>query len=174
MSKATQFAWGIAIIMAGVAVGGYFLLGLLHERALHRQAAGYQQQLQQVRLELEQAKAEAAAQLRRTKDEAAAAQQSLQTELDYERQPELPLKTILRPPERTGVRILYVENESREEFKCAVRLSRPDTDAVLETDFSIAPRAFKDLAAIDKWVFAPGDRIEFRKPGFKPRRLEVQ
>lgn len=129
--------------------------------ALSAQAATYEAQIAQVR-------AEAATVLKKTQDDAAAAQLVLQTELDFQKLPEIPLETTFRSNQ-----VLYVESRLDQPFDCKVRLFRPIGNVTRELDFSIKARTFQDIAAIDTWLFAKGDKIEFVKSGYKPRSLVV-
>ncbi|HUR42409.1 MAG TPA: hypothetical protein VM240_14700 [Verrucomicrobiae bacterium] len=118
--------------------------------------------------QITQLKAESAALLKKTQDDATAAQLVLQTELDYQKLPEIPLETTFRANQ-----VLYVESRLDQPFDCKVRLFRPIGNVTREVDFSMKARTFQDLAAIDTWMFAKGDKVEFVKPGYKPRSLMV-
>ena len=82
--------------------------------------------------------------------------------------PELPLKTMFRAGQ-----VLYVENTLNEPFSCKVRLARAGSPTAKEMDFSMKAQTFQDLGAIGDWMFQKGDRLEFVKPGFKPREMTV-
>lgn len=159
--KLAAAGWLLALAAIAVAVGAFYYFEDRKAAALAEQAAGYEARIQQLQ-------AESALALKKVQDDATAAQQVLQTELDFQRMPELPLKTVFRPGQ-----VLYVENESDEAFTCKVRLFRPSTSTTREIDWNIKARAFQDLAAMDTWMFARYDKIEFVKPGYKPRALEV-
>lgn len=131
------------------------------QAALAEQAAAYDAQIAQL-------KADAAAELKKLQDDAAAQQLVLQTELDFARLPEIPLETVFR-----GNQVLFISNNSKDEFICKVRLFRPIGGVTREVDFRLKGGAYQDIAALDTWLFAKGDRIEFVKPGFKPRSLVV-
>lgn len=159
--KLAAAGWVLALAAIAVAVGEFYYFEDQKAGALAEQAAGYEARIQQLQ-------AESALALKKVQDDATAAQQVLQTELDFQKMPELPLKTVFRPGQ-----VLYVENESDEAFTCKVRLFRPSTSTSREIDWSIKARAFQDLAAMDTWMFARYDKVEFVKPGYKPRSLEV-
>lgn len=156
MGKLAAAGWIVALVIAGVSYAAYEWLLTERETALAAQSAEYEAKLGKL-------KAETDALIQGVKDEAAAKEQVIQTELDFEKLPDLPLKFAFRTNQ-----VLYVESESAEVFFCKVYLTRPSTGATANVDFSINPGAFKDLAAIDRWVFERGDKIEFRKPGSKP------
>lgn len=159
--KLAAAGWMLALAAIAVAVAEFYYFEDQKAGALAEQAAGYEARIQQLQ-------AESALVLKKTQDDATAAQQVLQTELDFQKMPELPLKTVFRPGQ-----VLYVENESDEMFACKVRLFRPSNSASREIDWNIKARTFQDLAAMDTWMFARYDKIEFVKPGYKPRTLEV-
>lgn len=153
--------WALAAVACAA---GYWLYSSAESRkqgALAEQAASYDAQIAQL-------KAESAAALKNVQDAAAAQQVVLQTELDFAKLPEIPLETVFRANQ-----VLYVESRLDEPFTCKIRLSRPIGAVTREVDFTIKARTFQDLAAIDTWLFAKGDRVEFVKPGFKPRTLVV-
>lgn len=159
--KLAAAGWLLALAAIAVAVAEFYYFEDQKAGALAEQAAGYEARIQQLQ-------AEAALVLKKLQDDATAAQQVLQTELDFQKMPELPLKTVFRPGQ-----VLYVENESDKMFACKVRLFRPSTSASREIDWNIKARTFQDLAAMDTWMFARYDKIEFVKSGYKPRSLEV-
>lgn len=161
MIKLAIAGWLLAAVGGAVAFGGYRWAAADKQAALDALTAQYEVRLQQL-------KAESDALVQRTQADALATQQVMQTELDFQRMPALPLKLVFRPGQ-----VLYVESEAAEEFVCKVRLFRPSTSARTEVDFSINARTFKDLGAIENWVFARGDQLEFVKPGFKPWKGEV-
>lgn len=156
-----KIGWGLALVFGIAAVGEYLYYSGHEAKALAEQAATYDAQMEQV-------KADAAAQIKQTQDIAAAEKLSLQTELDFQRLPELPLKTQFRRGQ-----VLYVENTLNEPFTCKVRLQRAGSLQSKEVDFSMKPQTFQDIAAIGDWLFASGDKIEFVKSGHKPRTLTV-
>ena len=161
MGKVALVGWFLAILASLAAVGEFYWFGDQQKAALAQQAADYE-------AKLAQAKAEAAAAVKKVQDDAAAAQLVLQTELDYQKLPEIPLKTQFR-----AGGVLYVENELDDTFECKVRAFRPSTAKSEEFSFSLKSRTFRDLGAIDTWVFTKGDKIEFVKSGYKPRSLDV-
>lgn len=156
MGKLAAVGWLLAIAIGGAAFAGYQWLLADKQTALDAQAAEFEVRLAQV-------KAESAGQLQKAQSDAIANEQVLKTELDFQRLPDMPLKFAFRPGQ-----VLYVESEAADVFQCKVRLFRPNTSASVELDFSINSRAFKDLGAIETWVFARGDQVEFVKSGFKP------
>lgn len=162
MGKLAAVGWLVALAVAGISFAGYQWLLDERQQALQTQAAEYEAQLAKV-------KADAEATVAKVRDDALAQEQILKAELDFANLPALPLKFAFRANQ-----VLYVENDSNELFTCKVRLTRPDTGATLEHDFSINPRAFKDLAAIDQWLFRRGDQIEFSKPAHKPWKGEFK
>ena len=160
--------WLLAMAAGGAAYLLHQGADSRQQAALDAQAQAYQAQLADLRAQLARQQAEAAAQVQRVQDDAAAAQQVLQTELDFQRLPELPLETTFRANQ-----VLYIESRLDEPFSCKVRLARPGTAAAQEIDYSIKSRTYQDLAAMGDWMFHRGDTVEFVKPGFKPRRLTV-
>ena len=156
-----KIGWGLALVAIAAAVGEYLYYSDHEQKALAAQAAEYEAKMAAVQ-------ADAAAKVKLAQDTAAAEKLSLQTELDFQRLPELPLKTMFR----TG-QVLYVENLTNEPFSCKVRLARADSPTFKEVDFSMKAQTFQDIAAIGDWMFARGDKIEFVKSGFKPRSLTV-
>lgn len=155
MGKLAAAGWILALAIAGVSYAAYEWLLTERETALAAQATEYEARLAKL-------KSETDALVQTTKDEAVAKEQVIQAELDFEKLPDLPLKFAFRTNQ-----VLYVESESPEVFYCKVYLTRPSTGATVVLDFSINPHAFKDLAAMERWVFERGDKIEFRKPGSK-------
>lgn len=153
--------WVIAVLAGAVATGIFYYYQSHEAAALAEQATAYE-------TKMAAAKAEADAKLKKVTDDAAAAQQVLQSELDFAKMPELPLKTAFRPGQ-----VLYVENEGDEMFACRVKMFRPVGAVTKEFDFQLKNRTFKDLGAIEDWMFQRGDKIQFIKPGFKPRELIV-
>jgi hypothetical protein len=160
-AKAAIAGWVVAVL-AGVGAY-YFHASAASDRqaALAEQAATYDARIAQL-------KTEAAAALQKVQDDATASLQVLQTELDFQKMPELPLETTFRANQ-----VLYIESRLDEPFSCKVRLFRPIGQVSHEIDYTIKARTFQDVAALDTWVFAKGDQIEFVKPGFKPRALVV-
>src|SRR5688572_24307767 len=156
-----KISWGLALVFAVAAVGEYLYYSTHEAKALAEQAATYDAQMAQV-------KAEAAAQVKLAQDTAAAEKMSLETELAFQKMPELPLKTMFRAGQ-----VLYVENTLNEPFACKVRLARAGSPTAKEVDFSMKAQTFQDLGAISDWMFARGDTIEFVKSGYKPRTLTV-
>jgi hypothetical protein len=156
-----KIGWGLALVFGAAAVGEFLYFSGHEQKALAEQAAGYEAQMAQV-------KAEAAAQVKLAQDTAAAEKVALQTELDFQKLPELPLKTMFRKGE-----VLYVENLLNEPFSCKVRLQRAGSPTSQEFDFSMKAQTFQDMGAISDWVFARGDKVEFVKSGYKPRSLVV-
>ena len=156
-----KIGWGLALVFGVAAVGEYLYYSGHEARALAEQAATYDAQMAQV-------KADAAAQIKQTQDTAAAEKLSLQTELDFQKLPELPIKTQFRRSQ-----VLYIENTLNEPFNCKVRLQRVGAATSTEIDFSMKAQTFQDIAAIGEWMFAKGDKIEFVKSGYKPRSLTV-
>lgn len=162
MGKLAAVGWVLALAIAGVSWAGYQWLLTERQAALEAQAAAHEQELAKL-------KAESDALVQGLRDAAAAQQMVLQAELDFQKLPALPLKFAFRANQ-----VLYVESEANEVFECTVRLTRPDTGAAVVLPFSIAPRAFRDLAAMDQWLFQRGDQIEFVKPGHKPWKGEFK
>jgi len=156
-----KIGWGLALVAIAAAAGEYLFFSGHEKQALAEQAAAYEAKLQQV-------KTEAAAQIKATQDNAAADKMILQTELEFQKLPELPLKTMFRKGE-----VLYVENQLNEPFACKVRLQRAGSPTSKEVDFAMKAQTFQDLGAIGDWVFARGDKVEFVKSGYKPRSLTV-
>jgi hypothetical protein len=156
-----RIGWGLALVAIAAAVGEYLYYSDHEQKALAAQAAEYEAKMAAVQ-------ADAAAKVKLAQDTAAAEKLSLQTELDFQRLPELPLKTMFR----TG-QVLYVENLTNEPFSCKVRLARAGSPTFKEVDFSMKAQTFQDIAAIGDWMFARGDKIEFVKSGHKPRLLTV-
>jgi hypothetical protein len=156
-----KIGWGLALVAIAAAVGEYLYYSDHEQKALAAQAAEYETKMAAVQ-------ADAAAKVKLAQDTAAAEKLSLQTELDFQRLPELPLKTMFR----TG-QVLYVENLTNEPFSCKVRLARAGSPTSKEVDFSMKAQTFQDIAAIGDWMFARGDKIEFVKSGHKPRLLTV-
>src|SRR5689334_1007305 len=156
-----KIGWGLALVFGVAAVGEYLYYSGHEAKALAEQAATYDAQMAQV-------KADAAAQIKQTQDTAAAVKLSLQTELDFQKLPELPIKTQFRRSQ-----VLYIENTLNEPFNCKVRLQRVGAVTSTEIDFSMKGQTFQDIAAIGDWMFAKGDKIEFVKSGYKPRSLTV-
>jgi len=156
-----KIGWGLALVFGVAAVGEYLYYSGHEAKALAEQAATYDAQMAQV-------KADAAAQIKQTQDTAAAEKLSLQTELDFQKLPELPIKTQFRRSQ-----VPYIENTLNEPFNCKVRLQRVGAVTSTEIDFSMKGQTFQDIAAIGEWMFAKGDKIEFVKSGYKPRSLTV-
>ncbi len=156
-----KVGWGLALVAIAAAVGEYLYYSDHEAKALAEQAATYEAQMAQV-------KTEAAAQVKLAQDTAAAEKLSLQTELDFQKLPELPLKTLFRAGQ-----VLYVENQLNEPFSCKVRVARAGSPTSRELDFSMKAQTFQDLGAISDWMFQRGDTIEFVKSGYKPRQLIV-
>jgi hypothetical protein len=159
MGKLALAGWIAAIVTGAAVYGEYQMFTAQQQAALDRQAAAYEQKLAAL-------KAETDAKLKKAQEDALANQASMQVELDFQKLPELPLETVFRAGP-----VLYVESKVGDEFKCTVRLTRPASALSKELDFEIKARAFRDLGAIGDWVFARGDKVEFVKPGFKPRQL---
>lgn len=136
--------------------------------ALAEQAAKYDAQIAEINASIAKIKADADAAIKKAQDDATAQQMVLQTELEFQKMPEIPLETTFRANQ-----VLYVENKLDEPFECTVRLFRPIGGVTRELPYAIKARTFQDLAALDTWVFAKGDRIEFVKSGHKPRSLVV-
>lgn len=136
--------------------------------ALAEQAAAYDAQIAQINAGIAQIKADAAAALKKAQDDATAQQMVLQTELEFQKLPEFPLETTFRANQ-----VLYVESRLDEPFTCKVRLFRPIGGVTREIEYTIKARTFQDLGALDTWVFAKGDKLEFVKSGYKPRSLVV-
>jgi hypothetical protein len=156
-----KISWGLALVFGVAAVGEYLYYSTHEAKALAEQAATYDAQMAQV-------KADAAAQVKQAQDTAAAEKMSLETELAFQKMPEMPLKTMFRAGQ-----VLYVENTLNEPFSCKVRLARAGATSMKDMDFSMKAQTFQDLGAIDDWMFQKGDKIEFVKPGFKPREMTV-
>ena len=156
-----KISWGLALVFGVAAVGEYLYYSTHEAKALAEQAATYDAQMAQV-------KADAAAAVKLAQDTAAAEKVSLETELAFQKMPELPLKTMFRAGQ-----VLYVENTLNEPFSCKVRLARAGATSMKELDFSMKAQTFQDMGAIGTWMFARGDKIEFVKSGFKPRELVV-
>jgi hypothetical protein len=156
-----KMGWGLALVLGAAAAVEYVYFTGHEQQALAEQAAAYEAKMAAVQ-------ADAAAKVKLAQDTAAAEKVSLQTELDFQKLPELPLKTLFRAGE-----VLYVENLQNEPFDCTVRLSRAGSPTQKEVPFFVKAQTFQDLGAIGDWVFARGDRVEFVKSGFKPRTLTV-
>jgi hypothetical protein len=156
-----KIGWGLALVAIAAAVGEYLYYADHERKALAAQAAEYEAKMAAVQ-------ADAAAKVKLAQDTAAAEKVALQTELDFQRLPELPLKTMFRAGQ-----VLYVENQTNEPFACKVRLARADSPTFKEMDFSMKAQTFQDLGAIGDWMFMRGDKVEFVKPGHKPRLLTV-
>ena len=159
--KVAIAGWVVAALAGAGGYWAYSSADAQKQAALAEQAAAHEAQVAQI-------KAEAAAALKSAQDAAAAQQLVLQTELDFAKLPEIPLETVFRANQ-----VLYVESRLDEPFTCKVRLFRPIGAVTREVDYTIKARTFQDLAAIDTWMFAKGDRVEFVKSGFKPRTLVV-
>ena len=155
-----KIGWGLALVAIAAAVGEYLYFSDHEAKALAAQAVGYEEQMAKV-------KADAAAQVKLAQDTAAAEKLSLQTELDFQKMPELPLKAMFRRGQ-----VLYVENQANEPFACKVRLQRAGSPTSKEIDFSMKAQTFQDLGAIGEWMFQAGDKVEFVKPGYKPLELK--
>ena len=156
-----KIGWGLALVAIVAAVGEYLYFSTHEQQALAEQAASYEEQMAKV-------KADAAAQIKTVQDNAAAEKMILSTELEFQKLPELPIKTMFRRGQ-----VLYIENTLNEPFSCKVRLQRAGSPTAREIDFSMKAQTFQDLAAIGDWMFAAGDKIEFVKSGYKPRALTV-
>lgn len=156
-----KIGWGLALVAIAVAVGEYLYYSDHEQKALAAQAASYEEQMAKV-------KADAAAQIKTVTDDAAAEKMILSTELEFQKLPELPIKTMFRRGQ-----VLYVENTLNEPFSCKVRLQRAGSPTSKEIDFSMKAQTFQDMAAIGDWMFQGGDKIEFVKSGYKPRSLTV-
>ena len=156
-----KIGWGLALVAIAAAVGEFLYYSTHEAKALAEQAATYDAQMAQV-------KADAAAAVKLAQDTAAAEKMSLETELAFQKLPELPLKTMFRAGQ-----VLYVENTLNEPFTCKVRLARAGSPTTKEMDFSMKAQTFQDVGAIGTWMFQKGDRLEFVKSGFKPRSLVV-
>ena len=153
--------WVLFLLAAAVATGEYYYYSSHEAAALAAQAADYD-----ARFSAQKAAADAA--LKKTADDAAAASQVMQADLDFAKMPEIPVKTQFRPGQ-----VLYVENESDALFTCKLRVTRPVGNVTKEFDFTLGKRAFKDMAAVEDWLFKTGDKLEFVKAGHKPRVLTV-
>jgi hypothetical protein len=162
LAKAAIAGWVVGAAAGGAAYFIYTSAEGDKQAALAEQAAGYDAQIAQL-------KADSAAVLKRIQDDATAASEIMKAELDFAKMPELPLETEFRANQ-----VLYVENKLGDTFTCKVRLFRPIGGVTKEVDFSLKARTFQDLAAIGDWLFAKGDKVEFVKPGFKPRSLVAQ
>ena len=156
-----KIGWGLALVAIAAAVGEYLYFSDHEAKALAEQAATYEAQMAQV-------KADAAAAVKLAQDTAAAEKVILTTELEFQKQPELPLKAMFRRGQ-----VLYVENTTNEPFTCKVRLQRAGSPTSKEIDFSMKAQTFQDLGAIGEWMFQPGDKVEFVKSGHKPLALTV-
>ena len=156
-----KIGWGLALVAIAAAVGEYLYYSDHEQKALAAQAASYEEQLAKV-------KADAAAQIRTVQDNAAAEKVVLQTELEFQKLPELPIKTMFRRGQ-----VLYVENTLNEPFSCKLRLQRAGSPTAREMDFSMKAQTFQDIAAVGDWMFQAGDKVEFVKPGYKPRSMTV-
>jgi hypothetical protein len=154
-----KIGWGLALVAIAAAVGEYLYYSDHEAKALAAQAASYEEQMAKV-------KADAAAQIKTVTDNAAADKVILTTELEFQRLPELPIETLFRRGQ-----VLYVENKLNEPFNCKVRLQRAGSPTSKEIDFSMKAQTFQDMAAIGDWMIQRGDKIEFVKPGYKPRLL---
>ena len=156
-----KIGWGLALVFAVAAVGEFLYYSDHEAKALAEQAATYEAQMAQV-------KADAAAAVKLAQDTAAAEKMSLETELAFQKMPELPLKTMFRAGQ-----VLYVENTLNEPFTCKVRLARAGSPTSTEIDLSLKAQTFQDMGAIGTWMFQKGDKLEFVKPGYKPREMTV-
>ena len=153
--------WVLALLAVAVATGEFYLFQSQKAAALAEQAAAYETRLAEQ-------KAQSDAAIKKLTDDATASAQVMQTELDFAKMPEIPLKTQFRPGQ-----VLYVENESDEVVSCKVKMFRPVGAVTKEFEFSMKNRTFKDIAAIEDWIFQRGDQIVFTRPGYKPRELVV-
>jgi hypothetical protein len=156
-----KIGWGVALVAIAAAVGEFLYYSTHEAKALAEQAATYDAQMAQV-------KTEAAAQVKLAQDTAAAEKMSLETELAFQKLPELPLKTMFRAGQ-----VLYIENMLNEPFTVKVRLARAGSPTSTEIDFSMKAQTFQDVGAIGTWMFQKGDKIQFVKSGYKPRDLTV-
>jgi hypothetical protein len=156
-----KIGWGLALVAIAAAVGEYLYFTDHEARALAAQAASYEEQMAKV-------KSDAAAQIKAVQDTAAAEKVILTTELEFQKQPDLPLKAMFRRGQ-----VLYIENTTNEPFTCKVRLARAGSPTSKELDFSMKAQTFQDLAAVGEWMFQPGDKVEFVKSGYKPLALTV-
>ena len=161
MGKVAAAGWVMALLAGGAAFFEFRMAAQQKADALAAQAADYEAKMAQV-------KAEAAAEVKLAQDTAAGKLVSIQTELDFQKMPEIPLETAPRANQ-----VLYVNNTSADVFACKVRLFRPVGAVTKEVDFSIKGSTFQDMGAIGDWVFAKGDKIDFIKPGFKPRTIQI-
>lgn len=164
-----KLAWSVAGALALGIVLEYFLLDA-QRRAV---VAGYEQKIQELQQQMAQQQAEAEARLKKASDDAAAAEQALQAELDYAKLPLLPLKVIYRPAGSGRGLSLYVENESLEPLACDVRLERPGKDLQAVQPYALGGRQFQEVGAIGTWLLEAGDKVEFTKPGYQSRRLQL-
>ncbi len=156
-----KIGWGLALVAIAAAVGEYLYYSDHEQKALAAQAASYEEQLAKV-------KADANLVATDVQDNAAAEKVVLQTELEFQKLPELPIKTMFRRGQ-----VLYVENTLNEPFSCKLRLQRAGSPTAKEMDFSMKAQTFQDLGAIGEWMFQAGDKVEFVKPGYKPLELKV-
>lgn len=161
LPKVAIAGWAVGLLAGGAAYYFYSSAAADKQAALAEQAATYDAQITQL-------KAAAAAELKQQQDTAAAQQQVLQTELDFQKMPEIPLETTFRANQ-----VLFVSNGSKDAFTCKVRLFRPIGAVSREVEFSMKGGGYQDMAAIDTWLFAKGDKVEFVKSGYKPRSLVV-
>lgn len=160
LAKVAIAGW---LLAAGAAGATWFVFSSAEadkQAALAAQAARYDGEIAKLQ-------ADSAAALRKVQDDATASAAIMQTELDFAKMPELPLQTEFQ----TNKQVLFVQNNSRDTFTCKVRLFRPVGGISKEVDFSMKAGAYQDLAAIGDWLFAKGDKVEFVKPGYKPRSL---
>lgn len=169
MGSIAAVGWVLAMLAGAAAYFEFKMVDGKVQAALAEQRAVHEQEIAALKADAALKIAEGENKLKKANDEAAANSASMQAELDYAKMPEVPLKTLARSGQ-----VLYVENESDSDFACKVKMFRPIGGVTKEFDFSLAKRAFKDMAAIDDWLFQKGDKIEFVKPGYKPRSVTVQ
>jgi len=165
-----KFAWSVAGILALVIVAEYFLLQAQQRMVV----AGYEQKVQELQQQMAKLQADAEARLKKAGDDAAAAQQALQTELDYAKLPQMPLKVVYRPAGPGRGLSLYIENESLEFLSCDVRLERPGKNLQSVQPYTLGGRQFQEIGAIGTWLLEAGDKVEFTKVGYQSRRLELK
>ncbi|HUS24978.1 MAG TPA: hypothetical protein VM369_08510 [Candidatus Binatia bacterium] len=168
-------------VVAALAIAGAWAqqrwLSRSHVEAIERQRSDYEQKLKAqsdaAELKLAAAIASRDAAHASALQSAQAGQQVLRAELDFAKLPDLPLKIAVAPPALSAVRTVSLQNETADEVALRVSVQRPATGATQSMDLTVKAHGFRDLAMLGTWELARGDRVEFSKPGYKPRRVEI-
>ena len=169
MTKVAAVGWGVALLAAGAGYFVYKNADQMKANALAAQATEYDAKLAAKDAEIKKAQDDAAAAIKRAQDEATGKMVSMQAELDFAKMPEIPIETVARANQ-----VLYVNNETNDTFTCKLKLYREYGNVTKEVDFVLKAKAFQDMGSIGDWVFAKGDKLDFIKPGFKPRTIVMQ